>query len=62
MIDISQSKILSSKVFDQHKEDISFQQKLQLATYLSQDKVNTKFAWLDINITCSKTCTKVDSM
>ena len=36
------------------KEDLSFQQKLQLVTYLSHDKVNIKFSPLNIEITCSR--------
>ena len=51
MIDKSQSNIDSTKEFGQHKADLSFQQKLQIATYLSQDKVNTKFSQLDKKIT-----------
>ena len=51
MIDKSQSNIDSTKEFGQHNEDLSFQQKLQLATCLSQDKVNTKFSQLDTRIT-----------
>ena len=32
-------------------EDLSFEQMLQLATCLSQDKVNTNFSQLDTKIT-----------
>ena len=54
MIDISQINILSAKEFDQHKGRFKFQQKLQLVTCLSQNKVNIKLSQLDIKINVVK--------